>query len=151
MILHSIFIRKSRAFTLIEIIAVIVIISVLSSLSYVQYTRVRERTIAERARLDFLSIESALEIWQVKTPNRPMATTLSGAAGLNQLFGLNISDEYFDYFFTPNPMLPPMFGGLPIGAVRRPTSAYTIIIRSASVMEKPCCQGDCYQVFPPCN
>lgn len=145
MILSSFFRKKQQAFTLIEIIAVIVIISVLSSLSYVQYNRVRERSIAERVRVDLLSIQAALELWRIKKPNQTMSPSLPGIAGLNQVLGLNISDEYFDYSFGGA-----VASGYTVIATRKPTTAYTMMM---SAMGAPiCCSGECpSQLFPACN
>jgi len=148
MILSSFLRKKQQAFTLIEIIAVIVILSVLSSLAYVQYTRVRERTIAEDVKVDVLSIANAFKLWKIKTPQRTMSSTLSGVAALNEILGLNISDDYFDYTFSGSGNM----SGYTVEIKRKIASSYTIAMTlpSNSLTEEVCCKDCPVEIFPPC-
>lgn len=86
--------KKTKSFTLIEIIVTIVILSVIASMAMVNYNGMLIKAREKRARKDLILISSALEIYNTKYGRYPSAELDSQDRGaVNQLLGLNIPDE----------------------------------------------------------
>jgi len=64
-------IRKSKAFTIVELLVVIVVIGILASITIVAYTGVSNRAISASLQADLSNASNSLKIYQAKYGTYP--------------------------------------------------------------------------------
>ena len=131
--------ENKNGFTLIEISIVVIIVGVLAAMALTKYTNLVQREAIKRARLDILTIVSAIEIYRAKYGEYPDEEGLYPCSHaectekVNQKLGLNISNSDFYFNFGVN-------GGYSIMA-NKLTSPYDYYLWYPSPVGKVQCMG----------
>jgi prepilin-type N-terminal cleavage/methylation domain-containing protein len=91
--------QESKAFTIMEIMLVVVILGVLASLALTRYTDTVERQRCGKARTNVSSILYGAKLYYDRAGYHAPSNA-NNTATINNAFGLDISDIYFNYSYT---------------------------------------------------